>query len=67
MVAWRYGGMSDLPRFRARRQASPPVMGVDAPPPRPTFGAALLLALVLSGLWVAAVTFATLVSGAPPH
>jgi len=55
--------MPALTRILARRTPAPPVMGVDAPPPRPTFGAALLVALVLSGLWVAAVTVVSLVTG----
>ncbi|MCU0908409.1 MAG: hypothetical protein MUF73_13440 [Rhodobacteraceae bacterium] len=55
--------MSALTRIRLRRDPAPPVMGVEAPPPRPTLGAALLVALVLSGLWVAAVTLASLFTG----
>jgi len=62
-VAWRNVAMIALSRILLRRDPAPPVMGVDAPPPRPTIGAALLVALVFSGLWLAAVTLASLVTG----
>lgn len=55
--------MHALTRIRLRRTPAPPVLGVDAPPSRPTFGAALLVALVLSGLWVGGVTVVSLLTG----
>jgi hypothetical protein len=56
-------GMAFLSRFRPDTSARPPVLGVDAPPPRLTLGAALLVAVLLSGLWVAAVTLVSLATG----
>ncbi len=55
--------MAFLSRFRPAHSPRPLVRGVDAPPPRPTLGAALLVAVVLSGLWVAAVTLVSVATG----
>jgi hypothetical protein len=38
---------------------------VDAPGPRLTLGAALLAAVVLSGVWIATVTVVSLITGGP--
>lgn len=57
--------MAFLTRFRSGNRVAPPVLGVDAPPPRLTLGAALLVAVVLSGLWVVVVTLVSLATGSP--
>lgn len=57
--------MAFLSRFRSGATGRSRVLGVDAPGPRLTLGAALLAAVVLSGVWIATVTVVSLITGGP--